>query len=268
MLVKNFELKGLPGLRKLVLIDPQMQDASWNLELPGLTELVMENHTPPVRNFARSLIQCPKIEEFFCHKFWHEENMPKLYLPSCLKFTFRRGDCTEALSLYLPRVEYLNFDACYDLERLTLLKTGHPEHAQWNPPKPTPQSQFAFSFENANLGDSVFKTLETSGRLLHNLDRKEEDDDDFDFCGGFGGFGPGSRCQMEQALRDMQLLGQQSGPAPTQTASEACENGGGARDDRNPLDAMMGRRAKVVSLNSRSDLVDAKSKAWRVAGWP
>ena len=91
-------------------------------------------------SFGECLKRSPKIERFFAHKYWHEDRLPKLYLPSCKDFTFRRGDATERLSLYLPRylfqrmlennfgiflrVEKLNLDANYSLNSLTLLKSS------------------------------------------------------------------------------------------------------------------------------------------------
>ena len=40
---------------------------------PFSSRLVMENHSPPEKNFARSLLQCPRLEEFFAHKYWHDQ---------------------------------------------------------------------------------------------------------------------------------------------------------------------------------------------------
>ena len=70
MLVKNFELKSWPQLRSLTLIDPQCQDQKWGIELENLEELVMENHCPPVKLFANSILKCPRIRRFFAHKYW------------------------------------------------------------------------------------------------------------------------------------------------------------------------------------------------------
>eukprot|EP00494_Astrolonche_serrata_P017400 UN17584 len=97
----------------------------------------MQNHAPDPTNFANSIISCPNVENFFTHKYWAEDKIPKLYFPNCKNFTFRRGDSVDALSLYLPRVEKVNVDACYGLERFTLLKKGHSKHKEYNlDPKP------------------------------------------------------------------------------------------------------------------------------------
>lgn len=174
MLVKNFELRNWQQLRKLVLIDPQRQDSKWSLELENLEELIMENHTPPVKLFASSLVHCPKIRRFFAHKYWADEHLPSLYLPNCTDFTFRRGDCCEKLSLYLPRVKMLNLDANYDLKVLKFLKQGHAAQAHWNLPTQAKQSTFMFSCENANLGPKVCQELESSGRLLNGIDMEDD----------------------------------------------------------------------------------------------
>lgn len=165
MLVKNFQLKGIPQLRSLHLTDPQCKDEEWNIELPELRKLLLQNHTPPAKNFGKSLIKCPRIEEFFAHKYWHEEKLPKLYLPNCKRFTFRRGDCTSRLSLYIPRVEKLNLDANYELNSITLLKKGHKEHKQWNLPNVATHSKFTVSYRNSNLGAGAMRTLSQCGRL-------------------------------------------------------------------------------------------------------
>jgi len=172
MRLKNFKVKGIPQLRSMHLVDPQCQDEEWNIELPELRKLVLQNHTPPVKNFGQSLIKCPKIEEFFAHKYWHEENLPKLYLPNCKKFTFRRGDCTSRLSLYIPRVEEFNLDANYSLSNITLLKKGHKEHKQWNMASVETHSKFTLSYRNADLGVAARRTLIKSGRLIPESETK------------------------------------------------------------------------------------------------
>ena len=135
MSVKNFELKNLPKLSTVCLIAPQMEDQKWNLELPNLEVLILENSAPPVKAFTQSLIQCPRIRKFFSHKYWTAEGeLLGLYLPNCEDFTLRRADCMFKISLYLPRVKILNLDADYDLKDITLLKRGHASHAEWNLP--------------------------------------------------------------------------------------------------------------------------------------
>ena len=176
MLVKHFELKSWPQLKELTLVDPQCQDGKWNLELENLEVLIMENHVPPAKNFAASVVQCPKIRRFFAHKLWAEETLPSLYLPNCTDFTFRRGDCVDKLSLYLPRVRTLNLDANYDLRVLNFLKQGHARHAQWNLPTQAEQSKFNLSCLNAALGPKVHQALLSSGRLLNDIREECEDD--------------------------------------------------------------------------------------------
>jgi len=174
MCCKNFDLS-MPKIQTLRLIDPQPKDGTWNINMPELLELSMENHTPPSASFGECLKRSPKIERFFAHKYWHEDRLPKLYLPSCKDFTFRRGDATERLSLYLPRVEKLNLDANYTLNSLTLLKSGHKDMKDWNLPKNETQSKFTLSCTNAILGKGAIRTLEQSGRLLNEIEEPEDD---------------------------------------------------------------------------------------------
>jgi len=174
MCCKNFDLS-MPKIQTLKLIDPQPRDGIWNINMPELLELIMENHTPPSASFGECLKRSPKIERFFAHKYWHEDRLPKLYLPSCKDFTFRRGDMTERLSLYLPRVEKLNLDANYSLNSLTLLKSGHKDMKEWNLPKNESQSKFILSCTNATLGKGTIRTLEKSGRLLNEIEQTSDD---------------------------------------------------------------------------------------------
>jgi len=166
MRIKNLELRGIPQLRCLHLVDPQCQDEKWKIELPELRDLIMENHTPPEKEFGQALIKSPKIESFFAHKYYHERSLPKLYLPNCKRFTFRRGEFTSRLSLYIPRVEALNLDANYSLSNITLLKRGHKKHKQWNVPTGVTHSKFTLSYTNAILGAAALRTLHESGRIL------------------------------------------------------------------------------------------------------
>eukprot|EP00494_Astrolonche_serrata_P026954 UN27217 len=125
MRTSNFVLKTPLKLEEIHIMEPTMVDREWTLDLPTLTTLMMQNHSPPPKKFAESIINCPNIETYASHKYWPLEKIPKLYFPNCKKFTFRRGDSLEALSVYLPKVNYVNVDACYGLDRLTLLKRGH-----------------------------------------------------------------------------------------------------------------------------------------------
>lgn len=230
MLVKNFELKNWLQIRKLVLIDPQCQDSKWSLELENLEELIMENHTPPVKLFASSLVQCPKIQRFFAHKYWAEEHLPSFYLPNCTDFTFRRGDCCEKLILYLPRVKMMNLDANYDLKVLKFLKQGHAAQAQWNLPTQAQHSTFVFSCQNAILGPKVYQELESSGRVLNGIDTEDDDlmmSDDHELE------------ESEESEKDIEQ---------------------DAEDRKNWL----GCRVRVMHLKSRKDLIGKEGKVTEV----
>ena len=127
----------------------------------------MANHTPPVENFARALVNSPLIKRFYSHKYWNEETFPPLYLPNCQSFTFRRGDGTDSLKLYLPRVKELILDACYEMSKCDLLTVGHPSHAEWNLAPFERETSFKLSLKNAGLSNSAISTLRKSGRVLN-----------------------------------------------------------------------------------------------------
>lgn len=164
MLVKNFRIESIT-IKSLMLVDPQPQNEEWEIKCPNLKELDMQNHTPPVANFQRFLMNSPRLETYMCHKYWHEEPLPELYLPNCTKFTFRRGDITDSLKLYLPKVKELNLDACYDLDVVELLTEGHADHAEWNAAPGSTLSKFNISLRGALLSARAFKSLRETGRV-------------------------------------------------------------------------------------------------------
>ena len=136
----------------------------------------MANHTPPVENFARALVNSPLIKRFYSHKYWNEETIPRLYLPNCQSFTFRRGDGTDSLKLYLPRVKELILDACYKMRKCDLLTEGHPSHAEWNLSPEERGTSFKLSLKNAGLSKSAISTLKKSGRVLNPDALKQKSD--------------------------------------------------------------------------------------------
>ncbi|CAJ1429930.1 unnamed protein product [Effrenium voratum] len=245
MLVKNFELRPCLSLRRLRLVDPQVQDGKWSVQLPQLRELVMENHSPPEKNFARSLLQCPRLEEFFAHKYWHDQALPKLFLPSCKRFTFRRGDCTEKLSLYLPRVEDLVLDACYDLQELTLLKHGHGSHQEFNLPENQQPSKFRISLTNANLGPAAQAALQESGRMLNDLAEFQEND---------GLAGAAGMDAIFRNLHNAGFFGDDDEGSEGISGSET-----GIASDASEMDELddgiLGRAVRVCSLQTRQELI-------------
>lgn len=192
MKVRNFRLVGLNQLKKLDLVSPQLPEKSkdqevWELDLVNLEELVLENYTPPTKLFAASLVKCSDIKSFFAHKYWHDEQMPPLILPNCEQFTFRRGDITKKLSLYLPKVKHFSLDACLRLNSLKLMSHAEGKRAAILLDSSaaskiafatgTDQSSFAFSAQNAILGKKVFKALEVRATNLDEvMDSQEQDD--------------------------------------------------------------------------------------------
>ncbi|CAE7661679.1 IQUB [Symbiodinium pilosum] len=249
-----FRQSGVVQLR-LFLTDPQLQDSHWNLDLPELRRLSMSNHVPPVDKFAQSLLQCPKIEIFYAHKYWNDHPLPELFLPS--RFTFRRGDCTRQLKLYLPQVEELILDANYELESLVFLKQGHPRHAAWNVAPSGPQSKFILSCVNANLGKKVKQTLIQSGRLLNTLaDAFGPEDDEFGQGPMFGmdafwkharpGLFPDCNGPGEDDSDPPRAV-----PADQQSSRGAMAQGGQRSADQGPV----GKAVWVAHLKSRPELV-------------
>jgi len=256
MLCRNFSLDmNLTKLHTVRLVEPQIKDGTWNMALPSLKDFSMQNHSPPIGNFAQSLVQCPNVETFFAHKYWHNRQLPELYLPSCREFTFRRGDCTSKLSLYVPRVRSLNLDACYTLKRLDLLMEGHTCHGSLNLVDKGSLSKFSVSIENANIGPNVVRTLERSGRLLNPDDLLGDKHGDIGFGGGFagmdgvfrhlhagrgfGGVGEDSESDAEEDMEESEEEEEMEDSEEELEVSSFCE----------------GERVRVLHLNSRPDLI-------------
>ena len=167
MNARNFKLKS-KTIKTLKLIDTIIQDETWEVNMPNLEELHMENHKPPAKNFAQALINSPLIKRFYAHKYWNEATFPPLYLPNCQRFIFRFGDSTYSLKLYLPQVEELTLDACYSMQKCELLTQGHPSHAQWNIAlDKVPGTSFKLSLKNAGLSKAAISSLRKSGRVLN-----------------------------------------------------------------------------------------------------
>ena len=136
----------LNSIKIIKMIGHQPQDNEWELNLPNLEEFHMENHEPPVENFARAMVNCPRIKTFYAHKYWHNDKLPGLYLPNCSRFIFRRGDRTLGLRVYLPKVQELTLDGCYGLDSFEFILEGHPAHAEWNHTSGRSLTQFSVFF--------------------------------------------------------------------------------------------------------------------------
>jgi len=177
MYITNFRIESTT-LKNLILVAPNLKDDEWEIKCPNLVELEMQNIVPPVNKFQRALINCPRIETYFSHKYWNEQPLPALYLPNCTKFTFRRGDSTESLKLYLPRVKELNLDGCFGLKRVELLTQGHADHAEWNKDPGAKLSKFRLSRANASLSARALNSLRDTGRITNPSALEESDSDD------------------------------------------------------------------------------------------
>eukprot|EP00933_Yihiella_yeosuensis_P020701 TRINITY_DN16539_c0_g3_i1.p1 TRINITY_DN16539_c0_g3~~TRINITY_DN16539_c0_g3_i1.p1 ORF type:complete len:342 (+),score=52.32 TRINITY_DN16539_c0_g3_i1:54-1079(+) len=149
--LKNFELKDLDRVKTLLFIGVDFKDNKFDLHLPYLKELILECSVPAPKEFSKSLLQCPRIERFFTHKFWCVD-MPPLYLPHCKNFTFRRGDCVSKLHMFLPRVQHVNLDANYDLSDIKFITQGRKEIKDFCLQEHEQESHFTVSAVNAFAG--------------------------------------------------------------------------------------------------------------------
>jgi len=183
MLVTNFRIES-NTIKNLSLRGLQPQDDEWEVKCPNLVMLHMLEHTAPVKNFQRALLGCPRIESFFCYKYWSQAKdfedivpLPPWYLPNCTKFSFHTGDSVKYLNLYLPRVKQLNLKDCKCLQKVELLTYGHPCHAEWNKAPGSELSQFRIRLRDVGLSAGAMKSLRNTRRVtnLDALDKAETD---------------------------------------------------------------------------------------------
>ena len=71
------------------------------------------------------------------------------------------------MKIFLPRVEELTLDACFDMPTFEFLKEGHPSHARWNLAPEENDTSFKLSLKNAGLSKSAISNLRGSGRVLN-----------------------------------------------------------------------------------------------------
>lgn len=175
---KNFELRALTSVKTLTFMSCEFTDQVFDLLLPNLKELVFQCTSPNPKALAKSLLNCPRIERFFAHKFWAEQ-IPSLYLPSCKDFTFRRGDCVIKLHLYLPKAKHVNLDANYDLSDIKFLTQGRKEIQAFCPKPGEPQSFFTVSVVNAFAGLKRGPSYLLSHPRVSDVVGLQDSDDDF-----------------------------------------------------------------------------------------
>jgi len=164
MHICNFRIE-CTTIKKLMIVCPQPHGEKWELNCPNFVDFDMQNHTPPVKNFQRALINSSQIETFFFHKYWTREPLPALYLPNCTDFTFRQGDNTNSIKLHLPKVEYLTLDGCFNLNDVELLTQGDADHAKWNMAPGSELSKLKLSLTNGNISATALKSFEDYGRV-------------------------------------------------------------------------------------------------------
>jgi len=68
---------------------------------------------------------------------------------------------TNSLKLYLPKVDYLILDSCFNLKELEL---GHSDHLEWNKAPGSELSKFKLSLRNAKVSATGLKSFEDFGR--------------------------------------------------------------------------------------------------------
>lgn len=111
-----------PGVETLEFSGTQWayKEGFLDLQLSCLKHLVFNCSSPPIVDLEESLVRCPNVERFWSRKII-PNNMPvTLCLPNCRDFGYTRGDTTDTLCLYLPRVTKVDLMGNF-LDELTFM---------------------------------------------------------------------------------------------------------------------------------------------------
>jgi hypothetical protein len=97
----------------------------FHTDLPNLRHMFLEHiHIEDVSDFGPSLSRSPKLNSYFGYKVWGlgAKLEHALVLPNATTLDFYRSDDLRRLKLWAPRLEDLGLQACYSIERVTLLQ--------------------------------------------------------------------------------------------------------------------------------------------------
>jgi len=184
----------LPKLKTLKLIDVCFSKVNLNKEMtPSIEELFMQNipdecdvtvKLPKLKDFSMHyyspddggwvhdmLATATKLERFESYKFRVYTSELRFASNDLRYIRLHRAECLESLSIYAPKLEYLNLQACYGMQgHLSILET-HPNFTR----PPGNPSSFVVDVTNACISTSILHTLQSNSRITY--EGYESDDD-------------------------------------------------------------------------------------------
>jgi len=165
--VSKFQLRNIQSIVKVTLDVPFFQDPKFSLKLPNLKALEM--WYPPIKDpsqLEESLINCPRLEKFYCRRPNCEENpdyAPTFYLPNCLEFSLLVSETIKDFKMYAPRLKKLDLSASH-IDLFQILENGNEEMKEYNLPNDIPQSKFQLSMPRGLFGATVKHYLKAHPR--------------------------------------------------------------------------------------------------------
>jgi len=175
----HFTKENMPILNSLKIESPMLHNVGkFNLDLPDLESIDFQHvNLDDGSGFGKSLSRCPKLKYFFSYKLWGLRVPIKdthiLALPNCEYLTLHRSDCLNYLNIWAPKLEYLNLQASYDLERVIILdqKPGGycgPEYSFTGTP-----AKFLVNLINADVPKGNLDTHQRCRKILEEYDDSE-----------------------------------------------------------------------------------------------
>ena len=77
------------------------------------------------RGLGKSLSRSPKLKSISCYKFWgigdKKSETHVIVLPNCEHLKFHRSEDLTYMKIWAPKLQDLNFQACYDIKEVTIL---------------------------------------------------------------------------------------------------------------------------------------------------
>ena len=127
-----------------------------------------------------------KLESFDSYKL---RVGPELdFAGNSLKYIrLHRAELLESISVYAPRLQELNLQACYGLDGELRIVDSHPDH----PALPGRPSAFFVNTTNACISPSIERVLGTNPRVMHDDDSGGSSGNPMEamFAGMHGGMG-------------------------------------------------------------------------------
>lgn len=149
----DLELRNVPSDCDFKVIVPTLKNVSIQFLTPDGEAAVIND----------MLAAATRLEKFDSYKLWVGEELR--FASNMLEIIdLHRSDGLEALSIWAPNLQHLGLQACYCMEKITVLKE-HPKLSKELPVGHIPTT-FTVNTLNANISKAARRVLKKSGRSL------------------------------------------------------------------------------------------------------